>query len=253
MGSSEQIPRPEFPHTSKFSENLQLDRLLPATAKQDATVELSSLKGITIAEMDWAELTKGIDPQLDPAASLIPADQHALFFPSFPAVVAMIDEATADGTPVLRLLQPRSEDARSRERYERQLCLSLDAAARYLGQQVIASVAVTGSDPYFRTGTDVAVLFEARNRELLTTFVAARQLAAMKADAGCQRVSGKTGDVRYAGVISPDRTVSSYEASARAIISVTTPEISAGSSKPPYLSEMPKHTRPASHRRSYPF
>ena len=65
---------------------------------------------------------------------------------------------------MLRLAEPRSEDAGVVERYERQLCLSMSGLARLLGPQLAKSVALTGSDPYFPTGTDVAVLFEARNR-----------------------------------------------------------------------------------------
>ena len=203
------------------SENLQLDRLLPVAAPQEPTVALDSLPTITVRKMDWKELTKGIDPKLDPTAAYVPADQHVLFFPTFQAVVTMVDEATLNGTPALQLVQPRSEDARSQERYERQLCLSLDVVARTLGDQTIKSVAVTGSDPYLRTGTDVAVLFEAKNRDVLTAFLAAKRLAAVTNQPGCEQVTGKVGDLGYTGAVSTDRSICSYVAVLDNIVVVT--------------------------------
>ena len=64
------------------SESLQLDRVTPATNKaEDANVNLADLTGITVAEIDWKPLIKDLKPALDPLASIIPADQHAVLFP----------------------------------------------------------------------------------------------------------------------------------------------------------------------------
>ena len=79
----------------------------------------------------------------------------------------LIDQTQQQGTPILRLAEPRAENALTRERYQRQLCLPLGEVERLLGPQLISSVAVTGGDPYFRTGTDVAVLFETKNTAAL--------------------------------------------------------------------------------------
>ena len=105
------------------SENLQLDRILPTTRVDMLTVALDSLKGITVKEFDWAPLTKGIDPKLDPLARLIPDDQHALFFSSYVSLAALASEAAAQGGSVLEVGEPRAESAYVRQRYRRQLCL----------------------------------------------------------------------------------------------------------------------------------
>ena len=194
------------------SENLQLDRLLPPTGPQEPTVDVASLAGITVAEMDWRPLTADIHPQADPLAAIIPSDQHALLLPSFAALLRIMDEAERDGTPVFDALQSRAEDARSRERCEKQLCLTVNAFSRLLGDQVVASVALTGSDPYLRTGTDVAILFEARNTALLKAHIAAQQAAAIQADPHCKKAEGIFGSVKYTGAISSDRAVCSYMA-----------------------------------------
>ncbi|MGE3317257.1 MAG: hypothetical protein AB7O26_19235, partial [Planctomycetaceae bacterium] len=195
-----------------ISENLQLDRLLPTSNPEEASVEISSLPGITVAELDWGPLTKDLKPELDPLAAVIPSDQHALFFPTFRALLQMIDEAELNGTPLLQTVQPRSESARVRERYEKQLCLSATALAKILGDQVIASVAFTGSDPYFPTGTDVAVLFEAKNAPVLQAHLVTQQASAIKGDAECKIADGSIGSVKYTGAVSSDRSICSYVA-----------------------------------------
>ncbi|HEX4643972.1 MAG TPA: hypothetical protein VH598_00030, partial [Verrucomicrobiae bacterium] len=149
------------------SENLQLDRALLETKPDAATVELTNISGVTVKEMDWKPLIKDLKPELDPLAAFIPADQHALFFPSFQALAEMMDEADTNGTPILQIFEPRSEDMDSRGRYQKQLCLGMSEIARRLGPQVIGSAAFTGSDPYLRTGTDLGVLFEAKQPEVL--------------------------------------------------------------------------------------
>lgn len=191
------------------SENLQLDRLLNIRPQMETTVPLASLEGITVAEMDWKPLIEGLEPEIDPLASLIPADQHVLFFPSFQSMVDLVDEATKNGTPVLRILEPRSEDARTRERYERQLCIPLDDIARALGPKLVSSVAFTGADPFLRTGSDAAVLFESSDINSLKLLIAARQAAAVSSQ-GAQPVKGTIADVAYTGVVSKGRTISSY-------------------------------------------
>jgi len=196
-----------------MSENLQLDRVMlfwPAGGA--GLVDVSTLKGITTRALDWAPIIAGMKPAKDPLASLIPADQHALFFPTYQAMLTLMDEAAANGTPVLHLLQPRSEDSRTRERYERQLCMKTDVMSRLLGPQVIASVAYTGSDPYMPTGTDLAILFEAKNLPALKGSIEGKLAAAAKAEPEAKTLAGKVGEVAYTGVRTPDRAVCSYMA-----------------------------------------
>jgi hypothetical protein len=204
-----------------LSENLQLDRLLPPIQKSEAAVDVSALPGITVAAIDWQPLVKDLKPALDPLAALIPADQHALFFPSFQSLIELLGEAGAHGTPVLQLLEPRAEDARTRERYERQLALGLTDLGRLLGPAVVASVACTGSDPYLRVGSDIALFFEARAPEVLKGYVETRHAMALKADPAARRSQGEAEGLSYTAVVSPDRAVSSYLAVAGGTVVVT--------------------------------
>lgn len=205
-----------------LSENLQLDRALPAVGNSATNSEaITNLAGITVQAMNWKPLLTGTNTALDPLATFIPADQHALFFPSFAAMTAMIDEADANGTPVLQTFEARSEDANSRSRYQKQICLGLNDLSRVLGPQVVTSVAFTGSDPFLRAGTDLAVLFETPNPQLVQANVIAQQTAARKATPAVQAVSGKIDGVPFVGVVSPDRSVSSYMATVSNVVFVT--------------------------------
>src|SRR5690606_32668105 len=121
---------------------------------------IDQIKGITVREIDWKPLIQGKDPKLDPLASFVPHDQHAVFFPSFVAFTTLFDELEAQGAPLVQLAEARAEDAGTMKGYQRQLGLSMTAVGRLVGRQMVRSVAVTGSDAYLRVGSDVAILFE---------------------------------------------------------------------------------------------
>lgn len=199
-----------------ISENIQLDRVLPATRPTGraagAQVDLRSIEGLSVQPMDWKSLTAGLKPQIDPLATLTPADQHAIFFPSFSAMVSVLDEAERSGTPALQWVEDGSQDAATRDRYQRQLGVRLTDMGRLLGPQLIGAVAMTGSDPYFRTGTDVAILFEPKNPAALQAFLLAQIAQARNQVGGARPAEGQTGELTYSGAASADRALSAYVA-----------------------------------------
>ncbi len=207
-----------------LSENLQLDRQIESTDEQPQTIPVSSIEGVSAAEIDWRPIIQDMHPEKDALAKYIPADQHVLFFPSFQAMIALMDEAEAHGVPVLQLLEPRSESALRRQKYERQLCLSLDEIIRRFGGKAIKSVAFSGSDPYLRTGSDVALLFEAIDVPLLKTAVTARYAAAASMNSMVTSNASEYNNVPYNCVTTPDRSVCSYLAVIDQMVLVTNSE-----------------------------
>ena len=191
-----------------LAENLDIERALRGLASEAATIDVDSIEGVTTRAMDWKALVAGLHPGLDPLASLVPADQHAVFFPTFEAMTRVFDEVDESGTPVLQFASARTEDQRTKERYQEQLCLPLSAVTRLLGPAVVASVAITGSDPYLPSGTDLAILFECKDAGTLEKTVMVRHLEAKSK--GAEVVEGTAGAIRYGGVRTPDRRVSSY-------------------------------------------
>ncbi|MBT5378316.1 MAG: hypothetical protein HN675_14935 [Opitutae bacterium] len=208
------------------SENLQIDRQLRISNKKEEEPEdtdIQGIQGITIAEIDW---NSRIDPnkafQPDNLAKAIPHDQHALFFSSFQALLDLIDQSMDQGTPILRLLEDRPEDALTQDRYQQQLCLPLDNLARILGSKLIRSVAVTGSDPYLRTGSDLTILFEAQDADALTAALQLRRQQILLTTKPAPKTStGKILGVSYESLINEDRSISSFLASHNNTLIVT--------------------------------
>ena len=234
------------------SENLQLDRELRGNLTAEGTqVPVNTIEGISIQEIDWTPLIDGADPQLDFLARFIPVDQHAAFFASFDAAVRIADEFRQNGRWILSLAEPTSQSAEVVNFYERQLCLTLDAVSRAVGpellnparpmhprnrqkdaelrlrlgsmaapESIVQSVAVTGSDPYFRTGTDVAVLLEGPLPELLQEVLLAK-VRATALPTGLSLEAGTIGSLPYYGVQSKSREISVYIARSPQLVIVT--------------------------------
>lgn len=194
-----------------LAENLQLDRglLLRGGGKKE-TVEIRDIPGVTVREMDWGPLVEGLQPELDPLSRLIPADQHAVFFPRFEALEVVMEEADRRGTPVLQLLDPRSEDYGVKARYQAMLCMPLTELGRKVGRLLIRSTAITGSDPYLRMGSDVAVLFETDQPKVLEALMRTQRAALTAGKPGLAADDGKVEGIPYSGLRTPGRSVSSY-------------------------------------------
>jgi hypothetical protein len=204
-----------------ISENLQLDRTLPQRVADEMPVKIDSLPGITIGAIDWKPLIKDARPELDPLAAKLPFDQHVVFFPSFQAALAVSDETKQHDTPLLRLARPRSEDEGVVERYQRQLGLPLSTLARLLGPTLVKSVALTGSDPSFPLGTDVAVLLETPQPATLDKVLLGRIAMAAAEVKDAKAVSGTIDGLAYQGFVAPDRVLSSYAAELDGAVVVT--------------------------------
>ena len=195
------------------AENLQLDRALQIRGNAKDDVKVDTLPGITIKEMDFTALLKGAQVKADPLARHIPADQYAVFFPSFPAVLDLMDRVENNSVPVMQNMMPQSADAGILKRYQTQIGLHASNIARLLGPQFVRSVAVTGSDPSFAMGTDVALLFESPNPTALQTMLLAQ---ISQNTAGQQGIRTVTENIEGIGAVqsfrADYRTVNSYVA-----------------------------------------
>jgi len=238
-----------FTGSRALSENLQLDRGLRGAERAEPTIDVDSIAGVTVAEIDWSPYLACVESRPDPLALFVPEDQLAFFFPSFDAMLALMDLAEQSGTPILHAIEARTEDAKTRARYERQLCLRTDALARALGPTLISAVAFTAGDPFLRTGSDVAVLFEAKDVTALSALLKMRRAAAAAAS-GVEGVTTVTGDVAgvpFDGLVSPARRVSSYMATLGTTVVLTNSLVQlervlrAGQEKAPSLAGRPEY------------
>ncbi len=209
-----------FTGARAIAENLDLDRTLREPKPEEATVDITTIQGVSTQSYDWKHALEGHDKaELDPLAKLIPADQHAVFFPTFDAMTRVFDEIDAQGTPLLAFFDERVEDLKTKERYQDQLLLPLTTLGRALGPAVVASIAVTGNDPFLPGGTDVVMLFDCKQPALFEGLMAARRAEAEKN--GSVRVEGSIGDVHWIGSTDQGRNVSSYTARIESTVVVT--------------------------------
>ncbi|HEV8604820.1 MAG TPA: hypothetical protein VGQ99_05610 [Tepidisphaeraceae bacterium] len=193
------------------AENLALERVLkPAGEGQRDTIKVSAMRGIEVKGIEWGPYIKDAKPALDPLAELIPEDQHALFIPTFDAAMALMAEGDAIAGAALPMAESRGEDAQVLARYQRQMGLSAGALAKLVGPKVIGSIAVTGSDPYLRVGSDVAVIFEAKDVGTLKKLLSAQVAMAANGVTDVKTSAGAIDGIEYSGVVSPDRKICSY-------------------------------------------
>ena len=201
-------------------ENLQLERGLPQSEAAEPTVALDTLEGITVRAIDWKPRLAPGETRLDALAALVPADQHALFFPSFAAFTDTLDEADRLSEFGLSTFEERSSDAHTKERTERQLGLELSDLARLLGPLVIESVALTGSDPYLRSGSDRAFLSHPAAPNIGAAYCPWRPRLARGDRPELQR-HGELAGIAYRGIADETRSVSSYLATVGETVVVT--------------------------------
>lgn len=205
-----------------MSENLQLDRILTIRAGEDKELfEVDDIDGITVTEFDWQPLVKDINPKLDLLSNYIPADQHVMFVPSFESLVKLIKTGFKTVGPLFPLMSETTESANILERYQTQLGLSLGEIQKLLGPKLINSIAITGGDPYFQSGTDVAVLFETSEPVALENAIKTTIAMSASPQPLVEINSGASGGVSYSSYISPDRRVSSYVATFDNVVVVT--------------------------------
>jgi hypothetical protein len=215
-----------------ISENLQFDQPLldrgpmtpalgPAPGRAPR-VKLDTLAGITVAELDWKARLGDRKPELDPLARSIPADQHALFLTTLDAAKGVLGAFHGTAIPVLELADQAAEVVPVQRRYERQLGVRVSDLERFqagAGPDAIRGVAVTGSDPYFATGTDLALLLDVRDTAPLVRFLRERLADACREAGGDVRVVEETREgVPVAVARTPDRSLSAYVAALDGVV-----------------------------------
>ncbi|YCM43270.1 hypothetical protein V2O64_18360 [Verrucomicrobiaceae bacterium 227] len=164
-----------------LAENLALDRdLILGNGKDEGEVDLTSIRGVTVKPIPWKERLAKVEISVDALSKQVPEDQYFMVVSSIQELFGLMTRVEEAGTPILQSFQVGDDYRELPSRYRRQLGLDLpDVLARLLP---VRSVAVTGGDPFFPTGSDLAVLFETDKVDFvfssLETAVKAKAVAA---------------------------------------------------------------------------
>jgi hypothetical protein len=152
-----------------IQEALQMDRpLLLRAAREKAAIPIGKLAGPRSEPHPWEDLSRalGKTAPAEPLAALVPAEFYYLRAADLDVLFQLSDQLDAWATPIVGALDRRAADQDLAGRYETQLGLARTALSRALGKEVVAQIALVGSDPYLREGSDVSVLFQVKQRGL---------------------------------------------------------------------------------------
>jgi hypothetical protein len=197
------------------AESLQLQRMLGQGGRDTTprTVPIDKVEGITVAEHPWEKMMAGKRPADEPVARLVPDDNYYIHFKDVRKFIEFTELLDQWGTNLIRAYEVHSRDHRLKERYQQQLCLKSTELGKKLGPLVLRGLAVTGSDPYLREGSDVALIFHVNNRAL---FLAAVQPfldeAGRKFGDQLHRGKEEVDGVKVESFVTPRREVSLYRA-----------------------------------------
>lgn len=148
-----------------IQEMLQRQTLSGAGRRGDLDLHISTLSPPQLRPLDYArllqeKLTKQkIEPKPHQVSRIVPEDQYLLHFNSMRGANDLFDLANHWGDNLLRMFTVQARDNRLQEKLEDQLCLRRDPLTRLFADEVVAELAVTGSDPFVLEGTDVTLIF----------------------------------------------------------------------------------------------
>lgn len=137
------------------------DHLAASSTAKDATIELSTLQTPHVDSHPWAQMLAGlpaVNAAPEPLADATPADFYFLRAKTFDALSALLQELDLWVTSGVRLSESSGHRYDLVERYRAQLGLSESELTRILGPKLVQGIAIVGSDPFVRQGSDVSVM-----------------------------------------------------------------------------------------------
>ncbi len=198
-----------------IQQSLQQQSLQTSAGPEDLTTHISRLTPPELLSLDYAERLArqkdaGLAPAIPDLARFVPADCYLLHFNAVSAAGELFDLSEDWGGNLLRLFRPQARDSHLQTKFQRQLLLRRDGLARLFEDEVIADLAISGSDLYFSEGTDVAVLVRLK-RAAAFDALAETWRAGARSDhpdlvERTFNYRGQRVDVAY----TPDRAVSSF-------------------------------------------
>lgn len=191
-----------------IQESLQLEEMTGRRQiPEDRTVDLATLSGPAIQSHPFEKMLQGRTPVVFPTAKLVPFDNYYCHFSTLSKEIEATDLLKQWGTSLLRSATVSARDSDLPKRYMDQLCLDVSQLARLFGDLVIGEVAITGSDPFLREGSDVAVLIAVKNRAMFDSIMQTYLAQTLTANPGTQVSKNDYQGVPIEIYATPDRRV----------------------------------------------
>jgi hypothetical protein len=175
-------------------------------------VQVASLTGPTVKSHPWEQMLAGRKPEMSQLSQYVPEDFYLIEFRSLGKLLQAMDTSDLWGTHLFNQAYREARTQNVGERIKRQLALETEAALRPFYDLVVSEVAVTGSDPFAREGSDVTILFQLKQPEIFKARMESFLVNAEKAHADARRSTGQILGVDYVQLETPDREVSVFAA-----------------------------------------
>jgi hypothetical protein len=230
-GAGPVVARPERPSTdfaqlmytttaaTSIQEALQYERGMRVPLDPGAdTLPIAELTPPALADHPFATMMTALPNASaavpEPLAAAVPAEFWYVRFDDIRDLLRVLDEADTWITPVAHVFEERAEVHDLAGRYQRQLGLRRTGLAKALGHTVIERVAIVGSDPYLREGSDVTFVFDVAAQSVFDNELA-NHLEAYKAEVpGIAASSITHGEHTISVQRDPDGLVHQYRAQA---------------------------------------
>jgi hypothetical protein len=184
---------------------------VPPTAHVTRTqgpVQVSALEGPAVKSHPWEKMLAGRKPDISALARAVPED---FYFAEFSALTKLLDAFDAGDLWGSHLSNQALRDTTTLdvgERLKRQLAVETDPRTRPFYDLVVEEVAVAGSDPFVREGSDVTLLFRVKQPLLFRGRMDGFIEEAAKARPDARRETGEYLGVEYLQLQTPERDIS---------------------------------------------
>jgi hypothetical protein len=180
----------------------------PKARRADEVVAVASLKGPTVKSHPWEQLLAGRKPAISPLAYDVPEDFYLVEFRSLSKLLDVLDANDLWGAHLFSQAFKEARTQNVSDRLKRQLAVQTELALRPFYDLVVQDVAVAGSDPFVREGSDVTLIFRLKQPAIFKARMDAFLDEAQKAHADAKRTTGNYLGVDYVQLQTPLRDLS---------------------------------------------
>ena len=214
-----------FSAAHAIQETLQMDAMQGEGAglvgemgvRAKETVKVATLRGPEVKSHPWgkmlaAQSVAGKRPEVSRLALCVPDDQYFVRFGSVEKLLQVVELGDRWGAHMFTQTIGNATTSLTSSRLKTQLAIQTDPITRPFYDMVVEEIAITGSDLYFRAGSDTTVLFAVKQPQVFQLRMDGFLDAAEKSRPGAVRTTGNVLGVPYVSVSTPDRSICVFSA-----------------------------------------
>jgi len=163
-------------------ETLQLEQMAEPyrAAGEKREHPVGALEGVRVPTHPFEKMLEGRRPVLSEISAAVPNDFYYCRFRRLDDLLCMFDFMEQWGNHFLRTYAVCARDDHLADKYVGQMLLDTGPVTRELFRQVIGEMAVVGSDPFFRSGTDVTIIIRTARQAALEAYMGRKVRAAAR-------------------------------------------------------------------------